>query len=117
MRPSRELPAGVAEPCPRLDEVAAKLDVETGLLERLPHGPGDEVLAGLDPAAGRAPHACGEVRLADWDGTADCDFATSSAVFHASRINYDSVEFNKTIPDSIFAKPATAKEAKKDLKL
>src|SRR5436190_2706976 len=37
--------------------------------------------------------------------------------FHASRINYDSVEFNKTIPDSIFAKPATAKEAKKDLKL
>jgi outer membrane lipoprotein-sorting protein len=35
----------------------------------------------------------------------------------ASRINYDSVDFNKTIPDSIFAKPATAKDAKKDIKL
>lgn len=35
----------------------------------------------------------------------------------ASRINYDSVEFNKTIPDSIFVKPSTPKEAKKDLKL
>lgn len=36
---------------------------------------------------------------------------------HASRINYESVEFNKTIPESIFAKPATPKDAKKDLKL
>ncbi len=35
----------------------------------------------------------------------------------SSRINYDSVEFNKTIPDSIFAKPKSAKEVKKDLKL
>lgn len=35
----------------------------------------------------------------------------------ASRINYDSVEFNKPIPDSIFAKPANPKEAKKDIKL
>lgn len=33
-----------------------------------------------------------------------------------SRINYDSLEFNKMIPDSIFAKPANIKEAKKDLK-
>lgn len=34
-----------------------------------------------------------------------------------SRINYESVEFNKAIPDSIFAKPSSPKEAKKDLKL
>ncbi len=34
-----------------------------------------------------------------------------------SRINYDSIEFNKTISDSIFVKPANAKELKKDLKL
>lgn len=34
-----------------------------------------------------------------------------------SRINYESLEFNKTVPDSIFAKPANAKELKKDLKL
>ena len=33
-----------------------------------------------------------------------------------SRINYETVEFNKTIPDAVFAKPSTAKEAKKDLK-
>ncbi|HEX8287384.1 MAG TPA: energy transducer TonB [Pyrinomonadaceae bacterium] len=35
----------------------------------------------------------------------------------SSRINYESIEFNKTVPDSIFAKPKNAKEAKKDLKL
>jgi hypothetical protein len=35
----------------------------------------------------------------------------------ASRINYELVEFNKTVPDSIFAKPTSPKEAKKDLKL
>jgi hypothetical protein len=35
----------------------------------------------------------------------------------SSRINYESIEFNKTIPDSIFAKPKSAKELKKDLKL
>lgn len=35
----------------------------------------------------------------------------------SSRINYESVEFNKTIPDSIFNKPANVKELKKDLKL
>jgi hypothetical protein len=34
-----------------------------------------------------------------------------------SRINYDSIEFNKTVPDSIFAKPSNAGEAKKTLKL
>ncbi len=34
-----------------------------------------------------------------------------------SRINYESVEFNKNIPDSIFEKPSNAKELKKDLKL
>jgi hypothetical protein len=35
----------------------------------------------------------------------------------SSRINYESIEFNKTIPDSIFAKPLNPKELKKDLKL
>lgn len=35
----------------------------------------------------------------------------------SSRINYESVEFNKVIPDAIFAKPANPKDAKKDLKL
>lgn len=35
----------------------------------------------------------------------------------SSRINYDSIEYNKRIPESIFAKPGSAKEAKKDLKL
>lgn len=34
----------------------------------------------------------------------------------SSRINYESVEFNKPIPRSIFAKPASAKEAKKEIK-
>lgn len=34
-----------------------------------------------------------------------------------SRINYQSVEYNKRIADSIFAKPSNAKEAKKDPKL
>jgi outer membrane lipoprotein-sorting protein len=33
-----------------------------------------------------------------------------------SRINYESVEFNKNIPSSIFTKPATPKDAKKDVK-
>lgn len=35
----------------------------------------------------------------------------------SSRINYESVEFNKTISDKIFAKPQSVKDAKKDLKL
>ncbi|MBP6005047.1 MAG: hypothetical protein KA746_16580 [Pyrinomonadaceae bacterium] len=34
----------------------------------------------------------------------------------SSRINYSSIEFNKTIPDSVFAKPSSAKDAKKDVK-
>lgn len=34
-----------------------------------------------------------------------------------SRINYESIEFNKQIPDSIFTKAASPKEAKRDLKL
>ena len=33
-----------------------------------------------------------------------------------SRINYDTFEFNKHIPDSVFTKPATPKDAKKDVK-
>ena len=33
-----------------------------------------------------------------------------------SRINYETVEFNKTIPDSVFAKPSNPKDVKKDLK-
>ena len=33
------------------------------------------------------------------------------------RINYESVEYDKKIPDSIFTRPAKPKEAKKDLKL
>lgn len=43
------------------------------------------------------------------------DHFTNNA--HASRVNYESIEFNKTIPDSIFAKPNSFKELKKDLKL
>ncbi|MGC2237124.1 MAG: hypothetical protein WA584_13240 [Pyrinomonadaceae bacterium] len=34
-----------------------------------------------------------------------------------TRINYESMEFNKTVSDSIFVKPSNAKELKKDLKL
>jgi len=34
----------------------------------------------------------------------------------SSRINYESLEFNKTFPESIFAKPATPKDAKKEIK-
>jgi len=34
----------------------------------------------------------------------------------SSRINYETVEFNKAISESIFAKPSSAKEAKKDVK-
>lgn len=35
---------------------------------------------------------------------------------HVSRINYETVEYNKTISDSIFEKPNSPKELKKDLK-
>jgi len=41
-------------------------------------------------------------------------FANNS---QTSRINYESIEFNKSVPDSIFTKPNSAKELKKDLKL
>lgn len=34
-----------------------------------------------------------------------------------SRVNYESVEFNKAIPEAIFVQPKSAKELKKDLKL
>lgn len=33
-----------------------------------------------------------------------------------SRVNYESIEFNKRVPDSIFVKPNSPKELKKDLK-
>ncbi len=35
----------------------------------------------------------------------------------SSRINYQTVEYNKSIPEEIFTKPSSAKEVKKDLKL
>ena len=35
----------------------------------------------------------------------------------SSRINYESLEFNRPISDAIFARPSTAKEAKKSIKL
>lgn len=34
-----------------------------------------------------------------------------------SRINFETIEVNKAIPDSIFARPSNPKEAKKDIKL
>lgn len=34
----------------------------------------------------------------------------------SSRINYETVEFNRSVPESIFAKPSSPKEAKRDLK-
>jgi hypothetical protein len=36
---------------------------------------------------------------------------------HASRINFEAVEFNKPVSDGIFNKPRSVKEVKKDLKL
>ncbi|MEO7658276.1 MAG: hypothetical protein ABIV48_01570, partial [Pyrinomonadaceae bacterium] len=35
----------------------------------------------------------------------------------SSRINYESIEFNRSIPESIFAKPSNPKDAKKDIKM
>jgi hypothetical protein len=35
---------------------------------------------------------------------------------HSSRINYQSIEFNKAVPDSVFARPNNPKELKRDLK-
>lgn len=43
------------------------------------------------------------------------DHFTNNA--QTSRVNYESVEFNKSVPDSIFTKPNSPKELKKDLKL
>jgi len=34
-----------------------------------------------------------------------------------SRINYETIEFNKSVPDSVFAKPSSPKDVKKDIKL
>lgn len=34
----------------------------------------------------------------------------------SSRINFETIEFNKPIPNSVFEKPASAKEAKKEIK-
>jgi len=34
-----------------------------------------------------------------------------------SRINYETIEFNKSVPDSVFAKPSGPKDVKKDIKL
>jgi hypothetical protein len=36
---------------------------------------------------------------------------------HSSRINFESIEFNKPVDEEIFTKPATAKELKRSLKL
>ena len=36
---------------------------------------------------------------------------------HASRINFESIEVNQPIPESIFDKPASPKEARKEVKL
>ena len=35
----------------------------------------------------------------------------------SSRINIETIEFNKAVSESIFAKPSNAKEAKKEVKL
>jgi lipopolysaccharide export LptBFGC system permease protein LptF len=35
---------------------------------------------------------------------------------HSSRINYESIEVNKNLPDAIFTKPSSAKDAKKTVK-
>ena len=36
---------------------------------------------------------------------------------HSSRINFETIEFNKQIPDAVFKKPDNVKDLKKDLKL
>ena len=36
---------------------------------------------------------------------------------HLSRINYESIEVNRSVPPAIFEKPATPKEARKEIKL
>jgi hypothetical protein len=36
---------------------------------------------------------------------------------HASRINFESIEINQAVPESIFEKPGSPKDARKDIKL
>lgn len=36
---------------------------------------------------------------------------------HMSRINYDRIEYNKRVNNSVFSKPTSVREAKRDLKL
>ena len=50
-------------PCP--EEVSLELDLDSELLPAFALHPFDEVLARLDPAAGRPPDAFGKVRLSD----------------------------------------------------
>jgi hypothetical protein len=35
----------------------------------------------------------------------------------SSRVNFETIQFNIKVPESIFAKPASPKELKKDIKL
>jgi hypothetical protein len=49
----------------RADEVAVELDLDAELLAGLADDTGDELLTGLDAAAGRAPDALREMGLAD----------------------------------------------------
>src|SRR5665647_3405895 len=65
VRAPRQRPAVVAKCRVRGDEIAAQLDVQARLLQRLAHGAGGDALAGLHAAAGRAPDVGGELRLAD----------------------------------------------------
>src|SRR5581483_4842049 len=65
VRAPAQVSAVVAEGRVRRDEVALDGDAEASLLERLANRARDEVLAGLDAAAGRAPHVLGEMGLAD----------------------------------------------------
>src|SRR5262249_23601664 len=60
-----QLAAAVAEDRVRRNEIALELNVQPGLFERLAHRAVHDVLARLDAAAGRAPHAVGELRLAN----------------------------------------------------
>jgi hypothetical protein len=36
---------------------------------------------------------------------------------HASRINFETIQYNRPVPESIFAKPSDIKALRKDLKL
>lgn len=91
-------------------EVEFEIGVETGIpaktIQRKKNADGEEIIE--------------EDRYAQF-----LDFGGISSPFiidrftggvQTSRINYETVEYNKRIPDSIFAKPSNAKEAKKDPK-